>query len=226
MSHPTDGDRFTTPQPEEGAWNDQPHTQPEASQFEAPQYETPQYEAPQASAPGQPGQQDPSTMPAETFPAAPAATGSQPTPAQPSPAPQSSAAPQASPAPQGGGWSPAAQKSGEANFFKALVDFKFDHFITVKFSTFLYILAFVVAVLLWLGQILFGILLGVMIGAANSFYGEPSFNPILLLAAILLGWIPSVISLIAMRLGLEFSVATVRTAQNTKRIAEVAEHGR
>lgn len=218
MSHPNDGDRFTTPQPEENAWNDQPHSQPEASEFEAPQYE-----APEAS---EPGQQDSSAVPGQSFPAASAAAGSQPTPAQPSPAPQSSAAPQASPAPQGGGWSPAEQKSGEANFFKAMVDFKFDHFITVKFSTFLYVMAFVVAVLLWLGQILFGILFGVMLGAANSFYGEPSFNPILLVLAILLGWIPSVISLIAMRLGLEFSVATVRTAQNTKRIAEVAEHGR
>src|SRR5699024_1016757 len=70
---------------------------------------------------------------------------------------------------------------------------------------------------------LFGVMLG---SAAEGFYGEPSFNPVLLVLAILFGWIPSVISLIAMRLGLEFSVATVRTAQNTKRIAEVAEHGR
>src|SRR5690625_7750313 len=93
-----------------------------------------------------------------------------------------------------------------------MVDFKFDHFITVKFSTFLYIVAFVVALLLWLGEILFAILFGVMLGsAAEGFYGEPSFNPVLLVLAILFGWIPSVISLIAMRLGLEFSVATVRT---------------
>ncbi|HLS75074.1 MAG TPA: DUF4282 domain-containing protein [Actinomycetaceae bacterium] len=211
MSHPNDGDRFTTPQPQEGAWNDQPHSQPEAPQYEVPQHEAPQhesspyerspYEAPQASAPGQ---QDSSAVPGQSFPAAP----------------------QASPAPQGGGSGAGAQKSGEANFFKAMVDFKFDHFITVKFSTFLYILAFVVAVLLWLGQILLGILFGVAIGAADSFYGEPSFNPVLLILAILFGWIPSVIALVAMRLGLEFSVATVRTAQNTKRIAEVAEHGR
>ena len=41
--------------------------------------------------------------------------------------------------------------------------------------------------------------------------------------AILFGWIPSVISLIAMRLGLEFAVATVRTAQNTGRIAQAAQ---
>lgn len=184
MSHPTDGDRFSTQQPEEGAWNEQPHSQPEASQ-----HQRSPHEAPQASGPGQ---QDSSSIPGQSFPAG-----------------------------------PAAQKSDEANFFKAMVDFKFDHFITVKFSTFLYIVAFVVALLLWLGEILVAILFGVMLGsAAEGFYGEPSFNPVLLVLAILFGWIPSVISLIAMRLGLEFSVATVRTAQNTKRIAEVAEHGR
>ncbi|MGO3507037.1 MAG: DUF4282 domain-containing protein [Brachybacterium tyrofermentans] len=44
-----------------------------------------------------------------------------------------------------------------------------------------------------------------------------------LILAIVFGWIPSVIALIAMRLGLEFSVATVRTAQNTKKIAEQAQ---
>src|SRR5690625_7207596 len=108
-----------------------------------------------------------------------------------------------------------------------MVDFKFDHFITVKFSTFLYIVAFVVALLLWLGEILVAILFGVMLGsAAEGFYGKPSFNPVLLVLAILFGWSTSVISLIAIRLRLEFRVATVRTAQNTKRIAAVAEQRR
>src|SRR5699024_12258611 len=114
-----------------------------------------------------------------------------------------------------------------AKFFKASVVVNSDQFMTVKFSTFLSVAAYVFALLLWHGEILVAILFGVMLGsAAEGFYGEPSFNPVLLLLAILFGWIPSVISLIAMRLGLEFSVATVRTAQNTKRIAEVAEHGR
>lgn len=107
-----------------------------------------------------------------------------------------------------------------------MVDFRFEHFITVKFSTFLYVVAFIVAALLWLGQILFGIMLGATIGSVNSLFEEPSFNAVSLVLAILFGWIPSVIALIAMRLGLEFSVATVRTAQNTRRIADVAEHGR
>src|SRR5690625_7777452 len=108
-----------------------------------------------------------------------------------------------------------------------MVDFKFDHFITVKFSTFLYIVAFVVALLLWLGEILFAILFGVMLGsAAEGFYGELSFNPVLLVLAILFVWVPSVISVIAMRLVLAVSVAPVRTVQNTQRLAEGGEHAR
>src|SRR5690625_7609640 len=55
MSHPTDGDRFSTQQPEEGAWNEQPHSQPEASQ-----HQSSPHEAPQASGPGQ---QDSSCIP-------------------------------------------------------------------------------------------------------------------------------------------------------------------
>src|SRR5699024_11859693 len=91
----------------------------DAHQHVSSAYQPSPYEPPHASAPGQ---QDSSAVPGQSFPAAP----------------------QASPAPQVGGSGAGAQKSGEANFFKAMVDFKFDHFITVKFSTFLYILAFVV----------------------------------------------------------------------------------
>lgn len=101
-----------------------------------------------------------------------------------------------------------------------MVDFKFDHFITVQFSSFLYVVAFLVAILLWLGQILLAVSLGFALGGANTFYQEPSFNAVPLVLAILFGWIPSVVALIAMRLILEFSVANVRTAQNTKRLEE------
>jgi len=110
-----------------------------------------------------------------------------------------------------------------ANFFKAMLDFSFTHFITVKFSSFLYVVSFLVAALMWLGTILSAIMFGVIWGSMTSYFGDPSFNPVPLILAILFGWIPSVIALIAMRLGLEFAVATVRTAQNTTRIAEAAE---
>lgn len=113
--------------------------------------------------------------------------------------------------------------TGDAGFFRAMVDFRFDHFITVKFSSFLYVIAFLVAALIWLSNILSGIMFGIMWGSMSSFLGDPSFNPVPLLLGIVFGWIPAVIALIAMRLGLEFAVATVRTAQSTARLAEAAQ---
>ena len=135
---------------------------------------------------------------------------------QPGEAASAGAAPSGS-APSGG------SATGEAGFLRALFDFRFEHFITVKFSSFLYIIAFVVAGLIWLSNIISGIMFGAVWGSMNSFFGEPSFNAVPLILAILFGWIPSVIALIAMRLGLEFAVATIRTAQHTRRIADSAE---
>lgn len=124
--------------------------------------------------------------------------------------------------PSGGGAS-GDGRFGEAGFFKALFDFRLEHFITVKFSSFLYVIAFVVAALMWLSNIVSGIVFGFVWGSMNSYFGEPSFSPVPLILSILFGWIPSVIALIAMRLGLEFAVATERTAQNTGRIAESSQ---
>lgn len=124
------------------------------------------------------------------------------------------------------GAAPAPQGRQEAGFFRALFDVTFTHFITVKFSSFLYVIAIVVALLVWLLQkidsaILTGVAWGR--GSMNSYYGEGGFNAVPLILAILFGWIPSVIALLVFRLGLEFSVATVRTAQNT---TEITERGR
>ena len=156
------------------------------------------------------------------------AWGAQSTPSAPQPPAQDQAwgsaqSPAAAPYPATGGGASGDGRFGEAGFFKALVDFKFEHFITVKFSSFLYVIAFVVAALMWLSNIVSGIVFGFAWGSMNSYFGEPSFSPVPLILSILFGWIPSVIALIAMRLGLEFAVATVRTAQNTGRIAESSQ---
>ncbi|MCW1804439.1 DUF4282 domain-containing protein [Brachybacterium squillarum] len=121
----------------------------------------------------------------------------------------------------GGGQAPQGRQ--EAGFLRALFDFTFTHFITVKFSSFLYVIAIIVALLMWLLQIISGITFGAAWGSMNSYYGEGGFNAVPLILAILFGWIPSVIALLVFRLGLEFAVATVRTAQNT---TEIAEQGR
>ena len=177
------------------------------------------YAAPSSDPYGQqpaaaPGQQD--------------AWGAQSAPSAPQPGAQQQAwgsaqNPAAAPYPATGGGASGDGRFGEAGFFKALFDFRFEHFITVKFSSFLYVIAFVVAALMWLSNIVSGIMFGFAWGSMNSYFGEPSFSPVPLILSILFGWIPSVIALIAMRLGLEFAVATVRTAQNTGRIAEASQ---
>lgn len=192
MTHPSDGDHLESPHPEQNSSADQPWATSEQ----------PQSPYGDAQVPGA----DQSSTPYEQ--GSPAYGQGSPT-----------SGPQI---PQETSWAPAPTAQGEAGFFRALFDFTFTHFITVKFSAFLYIVAFLVAILMWLGQILMAILFGVALGSANSYFDEASFNAVPLVLAIVFGWIPSVISLIAMRLGLEFSVATVRTAQNTKTIAEAA----
>lgn len=103
-----------------------------------------------------------------------------------------------------------------------MFDFRFQHFITVGFSSFLYVIAWVVAALVWLWNIISGILLGFVFASAN-YYSDSSFTPWPMILAIVLGWIPSVIAIILMRLGLEFSVAVVRTAQNTGALVQQGE---
>ncbi|WP_165831870.1 DUF4282 domain-containing protein [Brachybacterium endophyticum] len=95
-----------------------------------------------------------------------------------------------------------------------MFDFRFRHFITIGFSSFLYTIAWIVAALMWLWSIVSSIFMGFAIPAAD-YYGDSTFSAWPLILAILLGWIPSVIAIIVFRLGLEFSVAVVRTAQNT-----------
>ena len=115
---------------------------PEGSNPQDPQSQDPQYgqgPVPEPTSSGY-GAQDPYGQ--QSAPSA-----SQPDAAQ-GPAWGSAQTPSA--APHGGGATQAGSSSGgEAGFFKALFDFRFEHFITVKFSSFLYIIAFVVAALMW-----------------------------------------------------------------------------
>ena len=229
MSHPSDGDRFETPQPEQHSSADQTWAEPGQAQPPYGDDQDPHASEQSATAYGQGspayGQEPPAHGQASPEYGEASSLYGQGSPgsSQPSPA-YGPASPAGQQIPQDPSRAPAPQSSGngESGFFRAMVDFRFDHFITVKFSSFLYIVAFLVAALLWLGQILLAILFGVALGSATSFYEEASFNAVPLILAIVFGWIPSVIALIAMRLGLEFSVATVRTAQNTTKLADAA----
>lgn len=225
MTQPPEGSNPLDPQ----------HGQGSAPEPTSSGYDT-QDQAPSAGGTGQDPYAAPSSDPYGQQPAAAPgqqdAWGAQSAPSAPQPGAQQQAwgsaqSPAAAPHPVGagpsGGGASGDGRFGEAGFFKALFDFRFEHFITVKFSSFLYVIAFVVAALMWLSNIVSGIMFGFAWGSMNSYFGEPSFSPVPLILSILFGWIPSVIALIAMRLGLEFAVATVRTAQNTGRIAEASQ---
>ena len=227
MSQPPEGSNPLDPQHGQGS-APEPTSSGYGTQDQAPSAGgTGQGADPYAAPSSDPYGQQPAAAPGQQD-----AWGAQSAPSAPQPGVQQQAwgsaqSPAAAPHPVGagpsGGGASGDGRFGEAGFFKALFDFRFEHFITVKFSSFLYVIAFVVAALMWLSNIVSGIMFGFAWGSMNSYFGEPSFSPVPLILSILFGWIPSVIALIAMRLGLEFAVATVRTAQNTGRIAEASQ---
>ncbi|MGO3796117.1 MAG: DUF4282 domain-containing protein [Pauljensenia sp.] len=112
-------------------------------------------------------------------------------------------------------YEPQSQSSGFPSpsdgpgFFKALFDLQFRHFVTLKFASFIYVLGIAVSALFWLVEIISGIVV------AGSGEGAG-----LLIAAILLGWIPPLIWIITFRLSIEFVIAIIRTSQNTSELVD------
>ena len=107
---------------------------------------------------------------------------------------------------------PADTTSNEPGFLQALFDTSFSDFVAIKFAKVVYMIGIGLCLLMWLGGGLVR-----LIGAATSGVGGGAFiAPIVML---LLGWIPALIYIIMMRIGLEFIVASVRTAQNTSIMA-------
>lgn len=108
------------------------------------------------------------------------------------------------PQPQGG-TAPAGypqrphQAGGDPNFFKALFDLSFSHFVTLKFVKVIFVILIVLAALGWLFAIVGGFIA----------------HPIVGVLALLFGWIVPLIMLVIYRVGLEVAVALIRTAQNT-----------
>ena len=110
---------------------------------------------------------------------------------------------------QGGHVAPQGQWSGQAptptrapdskGFFSALFDFSFNSFVTLVFAKWIYVLALVSIGLFWV----FAVLAGFSVGIGQG------------LAALLFVSIFALFSVVLVRVGLEFSVAMVRTAQNT-----------
>lgn len=95
--------------------------------------------------------------------------------------------------------------SGDAGFFAALFDIRFKNFITIKFASFLYIAGLVLLTLGWL------VLTIAMFATEGAGQG---------LLTLIIGFILLIIYVVLLRLGLEFYVAMVRTAQNTSILVE------
>ena len=88
-----------------------------------------------------------------------------------------------------------------------MFDFSFRHFVTISFAKGIFVIAIVIACLAYLLLLIFGFGMG----------GRGIMAGVVIL---LFGWIPSAVFLIIVRLGLEFSVANIRTAENTSALVE------
>lgn len=114
-----------------------------------------------------------------------------------------------------------SQRRSEPGFFRALFDFRFETFIAVRWAGIVYLLAIIVAALSWLATIITGIAAGSAAGLSAAYWGEePTFNSVPLLLALFFGWIVPALWVIFVRLILELIVASVKTAEHTKRLAD------
>lgn len=144
----------------------------------------------------------------DAYPSAPVAGApAQPyAPSAPAPGTPSPGAPAQPYAPAGYGQPTpppyAGVQSQGAGFFKALFDFSFSSYITLSFAKFIYIAFIAVSALFWLFIVVTAFTQDVTVG----------------FIALLFGWIPAFVYIIVIRLGLEASVALVRTAQNTSEL--------
>ena len=106
---------------------------------------------------------------------------------------------------------PRAPDAAQKGFFASLFDFSFSSYVTLRFAKVLFVVLLVACVLLWLAY---------LVAAAATGEG------VLLLLTLLLGWIPSAVVLLFYRMVLEFFVATVRGAENTREMLELMRSGR
>lgn len=100
---------------------------------------------------------------------------------------------------QENGWTAPSTRAQSKGFFNALFDFSFTNFVTLSFAKFIYVIALIVIGIIWVVAVLAGFGQGI---------GEG-------LLALILGSLVALFYVVLVRVGLEFSVAMVRTAQNT-----------
>lgn len=112
---------------------------------------------------------------------------------------------------------PQAAPSSNDGFFGALFDFSFSRFITIDFIKVIYGFSAAIVAVLWvLGLI--SSLIGFADGVGVGFFG--------LIIYLVVGTLVALLTLIWTRMGLEFFVANIKTAQNTSRMVEGADRRR
>ncbi|MCL1801681.1 MAG: DUF4282 domain-containing protein [Promicromonosporaceae bacterium] len=109
---------------------------------------------------------------------------------------------------------PASLHQGKS-FFGKLFDTQFHDYVTPSIVKVIFWLAIVVAIVVWIGAIISG-----FVGGASAWRG---FNPWPGLAALFLGWIPPLLSLIGVRITLEGVLALIRLAKEARRIRHLLE---
>ncbi|HLS00710.1 MAG TPA: DUF4282 domain-containing protein [Beutenbergiaceae bacterium] len=115
------------------------------------------------------------------------------------------------PPPQQGGYtyeesqaSPVTRSRPKDSFFDVLFDLNFDKYLTLRFAKVIYILMVAFIILTYLVWIIVGFAAEVWLGFLILF----------------LGWIPVAINIVLTRVGLEFMVAMIKTAENTSIMAQ------
>lgn len=134
------------------------------------------------------------------------------------PGQQASYPPPGQPAAQPAGWPPVGPSQNgpkDANPLVALFDFGFTKFATPGLVKVVYLLAVVAAVGTWLMWVIAGFTTPVGFGTRP--------NPALGMAALLLGWVPALLSIAFTRFVLESVVALIRIHD---RVDEIAARGR
>lgn len=106
----------------------------------------------------------------------------------------------------------------------AIFDLSFRRYATPTVARIVYVLAAAVAVLAWLGWTILLFAVGGAANSATSYYtgGDGGGGAFIILGvlSLLFGWIIALLQIIAVRLALEFVLASIRTAEDTAAIRE------
>lgn len=107
-------------------------------------------------------------------------------------------------------------KLESAGFFKALFDFNFHNFVTIKYAKFIYIINILLIALTVIG-------LAIIFFGFMAYEGETGTGFFMALLILIGGAVVGLLNIIGIRLVLEFFVALTRVAENTSYLRQQAQ---